>query len=119
MSADAAPCPSGAAQELLAGAGQLAARANDTLNGLADAAGVTPVVKKKPYGAVAAAFGVGYVVGGGLFTPTTARLLRLGLRVAALPLVRDRLLDVAERLVDEAQQKQKSAAAPSQSDGER
>jgi hypothetical protein len=49
---------------------------------------------------IAAALGVGYVLGGGLFTPTTARLLRLGMKLASIPLVRDQLLDVAEAAVD-------------------
>ena len=42
-------------------------------------------VDRHPYGMVAAALGAGYVLGGGLFTPTTARLLRLGFKVASLP----------------------------------
>ncbi|MCA2977899.1 MAG: hypothetical protein INH37_06420 [Myxococcaceae bacterium] len=74
--------------------------ANSTLNGLADAAGLTPKVEAAPYGMVAAALGVGYVLGGGLFTPTTLRLLRLGVKLASVPAVRDRLLDVAESAVD-------------------
>jgi hypothetical protein len=89
-----------AGQELLEGAEQLARNANDALNGLADAAGLTPKVQKNPYGLVAAALGIGYVVGGGLFTPTTARLIRLGMKLAAIPLVRDRMLDLAESAVD-------------------
>lgn len=89
-----------AGQELLEGAQQLAKNANDALNGLADAAGLTPKVQQNPYGMVAAALGVGYVVGGGLFTPTTARLLRLAMKFAAIPLVRDRMLDLAESAVD-------------------
>jgi hypothetical protein len=74
--------------------------ANSTLNGLADAAGLTPKVEASPYGMVAAALGVGYVLGGGLFTPTTLRLVRLGMKLASIPAVRDRLLDVAESAVD-------------------
>jgi hypothetical protein len=74
--------------------------ANSTLNGLADAAGLTPKVEASPYAMVAAAVGVGYVLGGGLFTPTTLRLVRLGMKLASIPAVRDRLLDVAESAVD-------------------
>ncbi len=74
--------------------------ANSALNGVADAVGLTPRVEKNPYALVAAALGAGYVLGGGLFTPTTARLLRLGLKLAAVPMVRERLLDVAEAAVD-------------------
>ncbi len=85
---------------LLDGVRQVAHNTNDALNGLSDAAGLTPRVQESPYGMLAAALGVGYVVGGGLFTPTTARLIRLGMKLAAIPLVRDRLLDAAEGAVD-------------------
>ena len=40
-------------------------------------------VKEHPYGALAAAAGAGYVLGGGLFTRLTARTVNLALRVAA------------------------------------
>jgi hypothetical protein len=53
-------------------------------------------VERHPYGMVAAALGVGYVLGGGLFTPLTARIIRLGVRLAALPFVKDELLGMAE-----------------------
>ncbi len=53
-------------------------------------------VERNPYLTLAAAFGVGYVLGGGLFTRTTARVIRLGMRLAALPMVKDELLGMAE-----------------------
>ncbi|QRN94126.1 hypothetical protein JRI60_33955 [Archangium violaceum] len=53
-------------------------------------------VERNPYLMLAAAFGVGYVLGGGLFTRTTGRVIRLGMRLAALPLVKDELLGMAE-----------------------
>ena len=53
-------------------------------------------VQRNPYGMIAAAVGVGYVLGGGLFTPLTGRILKLGLRLAALPLVKEELLGMAE-----------------------
>ena len=47
-------------------------------------------VRRNPYGSMAAAVGIGYVLGGGIFTPLTARIvgvgLRLGMRLALLPL---------------------------------
>ncbi|MBZ4415610.1 hypothetical protein [Myxococcus sp. RHSTA-1-4] len=54
-------------------------------------------VERNPYGMMAAALGVGYLLGGGLFTPLTARIVRLGVRLAALPFVKDELLGMAEQ----------------------
>jgi hypothetical protein len=52
---------------------------------------LTSLVVQHPVGALAAALGVGYVVGGGVFTRLTSRLLRLGLRLgiqlAVVPLL--------------------------------
>ncbi|MHA7632319.1 hypothetical protein [Corallococcus sp. M7] len=53
-------------------------------------------VERNPYGTLAIAVGVGYVLGGGLFTPLTGRILKLGVRLAALPFVKDELLGMAE-----------------------
>jgi hypothetical protein len=48
-------------------------------------------VQEHPYGTLAAALGVGYVLGGGLFTRLTARLAKLGalvgLELVARPLM--------------------------------
>lgn len=75
--------------------------------GLMDAVDLKGRVDRNPYGMVAAALGVGYVLGGGLFTPTTARLLRLGMKLAAVPLVRDELLSLAETAIDGVLEKTK------------
>jgi len=48
-------------------------------------------VQRNPIGMVAAAAGIGYLLGGGLFSPFTARLLRYGLRIAIIPLVKSQL----------------------------
>ena len=48
-------------------------------------------VQRNPIAMVAAAAGIGYVLGGGLFSPTTARLLRYGIRLALIPLVKSQL----------------------------
>lgn len=98
---------------LLEQAKEVALDANSALNGLSDAVGLTPKVEKNPYGMVAAALGIGYVIGGGLLTPTTARLFRLGLKLATVPPIRDRLLEVAETVVDSV-----VAQAQQQSDSE-
>jgi hypothetical protein len=43
-----------------------------------------------------AAAAVGYVLGGGLFTSWTGGLVRLGIRLAAVPFVKNELMNVAE-----------------------
>lgn len=57
-------------------------------------------VERNPYGTLLAAAGIGYVLGGGLFTPLTAKVLRFGLKLAAIPLVKDELLGMAHGAVD-------------------
>jgi hypothetical protein len=57
-------------------------------------------VARNPYGMVAGAIGVGFVLGGGLFTRMTARIVGAGLRIglmAALPLLKGELLTAANR----------------------
>jgi hypothetical protein len=95
-----------AAQEIGEQVAEVLQNANSAINGVADAVGLSEKVEKAPYGMVAAALGVGYVLGGGLFTPTTFRLLRLGMKLASIPAVRDKLLDVAEAAVDGVLEKQ-------------
>ena len=52
-------------------------------------------VQRHPIGMVCAALGVGYVLGGGLFSPLTARLLKVGIRLALIPLVKSQLSAIA------------------------
>jgi hypothetical protein len=57
-------------------------------------------VRRHPYGMVAAAVGIGYVLGGGIFSRLTARILGLGLKVgirmAAIPFIKDEVLGLVE-----------------------
>ncbi len=48
-------------------------------------------VREHPFRAVALAAGVGYVLGGGLFSPWTARLLGLGARAMLVPVLKGQL----------------------------
>src|SRR5256885_16839986 len=52
-------------------------------------------VQRNPFLMVAAAAGVGYVLGGGLFSPLTGKLLRIGMRAAIIPLVKSQLQGLA------------------------
>jgi len=51
-------------------------------------------VERNPIGMVLAAVGVGYVLGGGLFSPLTGRLARIGIRLALIPLVKSQLSNI-------------------------
>ncbi|MFZ5472000.1 MAG: hypothetical protein ACOZIN_21435 [Myxococcota bacterium] len=79
---------------------QLYSEARGAVEDLSHALDLRGRVQKHPYGMLFAAAGVGYVLGGGLFTPLTGRILRLGMRLAALPLVKEELLTLAEAAVD-------------------
>lgn len=67
-------------------------------------------VQRHPYAMMAAAVGVGYVLGGGLFSRTTARLLGLVGRVSTLPIVRSEIVALAEALL--AAQETETPASP-------
>jgi ElaB/YqjD/DUF883 family membrane-anchored ribosome-binding protein len=62
------------------------------------------MVDEHPWRAVGMAVGAGYVLGGGLLTPLTGRLLyglvRIGMRLAALPLIRDELMSLVQSATD-------------------
>lgn len=50
---------------------------------------------KNPYAFLAAAAGLGYVLGGGLFTPFTRRMIRVGFKAMALPVAVKQLRELA------------------------
>jgi hypothetical protein len=79
-----------------AGAQQLWGEARSAVHDLNETLDLRGRVRRHPYGTLAAAVGIGYVLGGGLFSSMTARLVRLGIRLAALPVVRAELLGMAE-----------------------
>jgi hypothetical protein len=60
---------------------------------------VRALVRQHPMGALAAALGVGYVLGGGLFTRTSSRVfglaVRMGVRFALMPLLERELAGLA------------------------
>ena len=61
-------------------------------------------LERNPYAVVAGAFGIGFILGGGLFTRVTARIVNAALRVAvtaALPSLGGELLAAATRILDD------------------
>ena len=80
-------------------------RTRDAVSDLKRAADIEGRVRRNPYGTVAAALGIGYVLGGGIFTPLTGRLvglgLRLGIRLALLPMLKDQISELADTLSGE------------------
>jgi hypothetical protein len=54
-------------------------------------------VRERPVASVAIAFGIGYVLAGGLFTRTSTRLLGLGARVYGVALARNLMGDALTR----------------------
>jgi hypothetical protein len=54
---------------------------------------------RHPYQTLLIAAGVGYVLGGGLFTRLTANVFRVGMRVGGHPLVQRELFGVAQALL--------------------
>ncbi|HYX93298.1 MAG TPA: hypothetical protein VE782_17150 [Myxococcaceae bacterium] len=83
-----------------AAAQQLVDDAREAIRQIGGALDLRGRVERHPFGMMLAAMGVGYVLGGGLFTPFTAGLVRLGLRLAALPLVKDELIGMAGAAMD-------------------
>ena len=74
-------------------------------------------VERHPYGTILAAVGVGYILGGGLFSRLTGSLFRMGFRVAALPFVKQELLSLAKGALQNARAERdagQTAAAPAE-----
>jgi hypothetical protein len=67
---------------------------DDTSGTLREALDIEGRLRRNPYGMVAGAVAIGFVMGGGLFTRLTARIADLGLRMglaAAWPLLQRQL----------------------------
>ncbi|MGC4114409.1 MAG: hypothetical protein QM765_07315 [Myxococcales bacterium] len=72
-------------------AGALIGEIKEGLGALSRAVDLKGRMERNPWGMVAAAVGVGYLLGGGLFTRTTGRLLHLGTRALLVPIVRSQV----------------------------
>lgn len=72
--------------------GRSIGQAGEKINTSIDLAGR---VERNPIGMCLAALGVGYVLGGGLFSPLTGKLVKVGVRLALIPLVKGQIAGLA------------------------
>jgi hypothetical protein len=99
-------------------------RTRGAVDELKRAAAIEQRVNRNPYGSMAAALGIGYVLGGGIFTPLTSRIvalgLRIGIRLAVLPMLKDEISVLADALAGETEGKgRRGGKAAKPSGGER
>ncbi len=78
-------------------------RTRDVFSDVTETLDIRGRLNRHPYGTLAAAVGVGYLLGGGFFTPLTARILRLGfkigVRLAVLPLLNEEAANMVSNMV--------------------
>jgi hypothetical protein len=81
-------------------------RTRETVNTLKDQLDIDNRVARHPYGMMGVALGIGYVLGGGFFSPLTGRIvglgLKMGLRLAAIPFLESELRGLAEGVANGA-----------------
>lgn len=78
---------------------QVITEARDVVSDLKQTVDLRRRVEQHPYAMLGAAAAVGYVLGGGLLTSMTGSLIRLGVRLAALPFIKQELLNLAGNAV--------------------
>ncbi|HET6147055.1 MAG TPA: hypothetical protein VFH68_05945 [Polyangia bacterium] len=92
-------------------------RTRETVNELKERLDIDGRVRRNPYGTMAAALGIGYVLGGGFFSPLTARLfrfgLRIGIRLAAIPFLENEIRGFAEAVVTGSEDDEGESASSS------
>lgn len=81
---------------------QLISEARDAVNGLRGTLDISGRIERHPYAMLAGAVGLGYLLGGGLLSGLTFRLVRLGVKVAAVPLLKSQLLGLVESALSQA-----------------
>jgi hypothetical protein len=59
-------------------------------------------LERSPIASVLVAAGLGYLLGGGLFSPLTKRALQMGAKIALIPLVRGQISALAGNSVEAA-----------------
>ncbi len=90
---DGGPRVSDAARKLSESLGELGRALSDGRQGIVEP--MAEFIQERPLAAVGIAFGVGYVLGGGLFSRTTGRVIGLGWRLGGMALARNLLGSLA------------------------
>jgi ElaB/YqjD/DUF883 family membrane-anchored ribosome-binding protein len=72
--------------ELREASNQLSEDAEKLVHAVQEENPVLDYYEENPFKAIAAASGVGYLIGGGLFTPFTKRILKIGMKGLLLPI---------------------------------
>ncbi len=104
-------------EEIESSAQHLLDEVKGVMSDLRDTLDLRSRVEQHPYGMLLAAAAAGYVLGGGLFTSLTGTLVRLGLRLAAVPLVKDELINLAQSALSELGVTEEAPEEPQQSSG--
>lgn len=86
-------------EHISSSAQQVWTEARDVVSDLKEKVDLRRRMEEHPYAMLGAAAAVGYILGGGLLTSMTGTLIRLGLKVAALPLIKQELWNLAESAV--------------------
>jgi hypothetical protein len=76
--------------------GETSRRLADELGGAARGLDLSEQLQAHPLRTVAIAAGVGYLLGGGLFSPLTRRLVKVGMRALVVPLITRQVEALAE-----------------------
>ena len=83
-------------QQFLEESRQLADDARHLYDSLREDNPLAHYYERNPYAVLGAAAGLGYVLGGGLLTPFTRRIVRVGLKAMALPVAASQLRELAQ-----------------------
>lgn len=81
------PRVTNAARKVGEGLGELGRALSDRQQGVVEP--VAEFIQERPLAALGLAFGIGYVLGGGLFSRTTGRLLAMGWRLGGMALAKN------------------------------
>ncbi len=91
------------AREVVEDSRQLADDVEQFYERVADVGSLKELYDRNPYAVLAAAAGTGYVLGGGLFTPFTKRLGRLGMKALVIPVALSKLREATQPALEDEQ----------------